>query len=203
MVGQTLASGIIKQGYEVKIGTNHPEKLNEWLTNNETASVGNFSETSSFGEIVVLAIKGTEVENVIKQINQDNFKNKIVIDVTNPLLVEKEGQLPKMSVAYPNSLGSNIQKLLPESKVVKAFNASPSIYMTNPKLQEGNPDLFIAGNHNDAKDTVKKIASNWGWSVIDLGSIEQAYLVEALSMVWINYGFLNNHWTHAFKLLRK
>ena len=50
---------------------------------------------------------------------------------------------------------------------------------------------------------VSQIASQWGWTVNDLGNIEQSYLLEALAMIWIMYGFRNNHWTHAFKLLKK
>ena len=63
--------------------------------------------------------------------------------------------------------------------------------------------MFIVGNDKKAKDEVKKILENFGWAVSDLGEIEQAYLLEALAMIWIRYGFLNNHWTHAWKLLKK
>ena len=51
---------------------------------------------------------------------------------------------------------------------------------------------------------MKALAKQWGWENInDLGSIDNAYLLEALAMVWITYGFANNYWTHAFKLLKK
>jgi hypothetical protein len=44
----------------------------------------------------------------------------------------------------------------------------------------------------------------WGWvGVHDMGDIHQAWLIEALAFLWIQYGFLNKHWTHGFKLLKK
>ena len=108
-----------------------------------------------------------------------------------------------MALGYPDSAGETVQKWLHNAKVVKAFNTVTAAYMTNAKLEEGIPDLFICGNDAGAKKTVTEIANQWGWRVTDIGDIKQSYLLEALAMLWIRYGFLNNHWTHAFKLLRK
>jgi len=204
MVGQALAKGFLKSGYEVKIGTRDVSKLNDFLKEaGNKASVGSFSDTAAFGDMVVLCCKGTAVEDVIRLAGKGNLKSKTVIDVTNPLLFGEEGKPPKMDVSFPGSLGAKIQQLLPDARVVKAFNIVGNAYMCNPKLEEGTPDMFIAGNDAGAKKTVAEIASKWGWPVHDLGGIEQAYLLEALAMVWIQYAFMNNHWTHAFKLLKK
>jgi prophage maintenance system killer protein len=137
----------------------------------------------------------------LEEADKDNFKGKIVIDVTNPLVFLKD--IPELDIAYPNSGGLKIQRMLRDSKVVKAFNTVTAKYMCNPKLEEGIPDLFIAGNDEEAKEIVKGFAEQFGWNVTDIGNIEQSYLLEALAMLWIRYGFLNNHWTHAFKLLKK
>jgi len=199
-VGKSLAEGFLKLGNEVKIGTRDESKLKEFVEG-KNISVGSFSDTASFGEILVLAVKGDVVENVVSIAGKDNFSGKIVIDVTNPLKFEKEGEPPKLFTAFPSSLGKRIQELLPDSKVVKAFNTVTSVYMCNPKLEEGIPDMFIAGN--GGKDKIKDFAEKWGWNVIDVGGIEHAHLLESLAMIWIRYGFMNNYWTHAFKLLKK
>ena len=202
-VGQSLGNGFLKLGYEVKIGTRDPSKLKDWLKNaGKKASVGSFNEPASYGNIIVLCTKWTGTENAINLAGKENFKDKIAIDVTNPLLFEEEGKAPKLALAYPKSAGVIVQKLLPKAKVVKAFNIVTAAYMCNPKLKEGIPDMFIAGN-DEAKKIVTEIASKWGWAVTDLGDIRQSYLLEALAMIWITYGFLNNHWTHAFKLLKE
>ncbi len=205
VVGQTLASGLLKLGHEVCIGTRDSGKLKEWLGKaGNNASTGSFAEAASFGEIAIIATSWMGTENAIKMAGKKNFSGKIVIDVTNPLKFEKEGNPPSFAVAYPNSAGSLIQRWLPDAKVVKAFNIVLAHYMTNPKLQEGAPDLFIAGNDENAKNKVKEIAVAFGWKdVHDLGDIQQAYLVESLAMIMIRYGILNNHWMHSWKLLKK
>lgn len=76
--------------------------------------------------------------------------------------------------------------------------------MINAPREEGVPDLFIAGNDREAKAFVNDIAMQWGWgSVIDIGDISQSFFLEAFAHLWIIYGFKNNNWTHAFKLLKK
>lgn len=204
VVGQSLAAGFLKSGHEVRVGSREPGKLNDWLASaGENASAGSFSDTASFGELIVLCCKGAAVEGVISLAGKENLAGKTVVDVTNHLVFDEEGKPPKLAEAYPHSLGLKVQEMLPESMVVKAFNIVTAAYMCNPRLEEGTPDMFIAGNDQASKDQVKAIAEEWGWPVHDLGGIEQAYLMEALAMLWIRYGFLNNHWTHAFRLLKK
>ena len=201
-VGQQLGLGFLKLGYEVKLGTRDPEKLKDWLKKaGNNASVGSLKDAASFGEIIIICTMWSGTENAINLAGKENFKNKILIDVTNPLVFENE--VPKLALGYPDSAGATIQKWLSDSKVVKAFNIVTANYMTNPKLEEGKPDMFIVGNDKESKKIVSEIITKLGWSVHDLGEIEQAYLLEALAMIWIRYGFLNNHWTHAFKLLKK
>jgi len=206
MVGQQLGLGLIKSGYEVKIGTRNPDKLEEWQKRAGKAGlVGSFAETATFGELMILATKwaNDSTLKVIELAGKKNFKGKVVIDVTNPLEFEAEGKPPYPAVGYPESGGSIVQRWLPESKVVKAFNTITAYYMANPKLEEGIPTLFICGDDKLANDTVARIASNWGWEVIDIGGIAESYLLEALAFLWIRYGFLNNHWKHAFRLMKK
>lgn len=203
VVGKTLASGFLAGGHEAMVGTDHAEKLSDWLKENAGAKTGNFEKTAGFGELAILAVKGTEVESAIESARPENFAGKVIIDVTNPLVFEEDGRPPRLSLGFPHSNGEKIQTLLPRARVVKAFNTMAASYMTNAELQEGTPDMFIAGNDGGAKKIVADIASGWGWPVTDIGDISQAYLLEALAMLWVRYAFLNNHWTHAFKLLKK
>ena len=207
MVGQQLGLGLLKSGHEVKIGTRSPERLNEWRQKaGGKGSVGSFEDAAKFGEMVFLATKWEKgaTENAINMAGIKNFASKIVVDVTNPLIFEAEGQPPKMALGYPLSGGAMVQSWIPQAKVVKAFNIINASIMANPKLKEGTPDLFIAGNDSTAKQAIKDIATKWGWADIhDLGGIEQSYALEALTMIWIIYAFQHNKWGHAFKLLKE
>lgn len=203
-VAQKLGEGFLKLGHEVKLGTRSPDKLKDWQKPlGENSSVGTFQETASFGEIIVFATHGVATLELIKSLEEKTLADKIVIDVTNPLDFSK-GMPPKFTSSPGNSLGEKIQKALPNSKVVKAFNTISAQRMCSPKLEEGDPDLLICGNDENAKAKVKEIAENFGWkSVIDMGDISKAFLLEATAMLWIEYGFKYNHWTHAIKLLKK
>jgi predicted dinucleotide-binding enzyme len=74
--------------------------------------------------------------------------------------------------------------------------------MVQPKLPDGVPDMFIAGNDDSAKAEVKVLLRAFGWrEAIDLGDITASRLLEPLAMIWISYGFRNNYWSHGFSLL--
>ncbi len=204
IVGQQLGLGFIRLGHEVMIGTRDTAKLSDWLkTTGGKGSAGSFEDAAKYGELMVLATSWAGTENALTLSGKENFAVKIVIDVTNPLDFSK-GTPPGFAASPGNSGGEQVQRWLAGSKVVKAFNIINAYTMCNPKLEEGTPDLLIAGNDNDAKKTVASFAEMWGWnSVIDLGDISNAFWLESLTMIWVNYAFKNNQWSHAFKLLRK
>ncbi len=204
VVGQQLGLGFIRLGHEVKIGTRDVSKLAEWLRQaGGNASVGSFKEAAEYGEIIVLATSWAGTENAINLAGKENFSNKILIDVTNPLNFS-QGPPPKLAASYGNSGTEQIQSWLPAARIVKAFNTISAYIMIDPKREEGEPDLFIAGSDEGAKKSVTEFARKFGWkSVIDMGDLSQAYWLETFAMMWIYYGFRFNNWTHAFKLLKK
>ena len=203
-VGQKLGEGFAKAGYNVKLGTRNPDKLEAWQKNaGSNAFIGSFEEAAKFGEMIFLCTKWAGTENAINMAGKNSFSRKIVVDVTNPLLFEKEGEMPKMALAYPESGGKAVQRWLPETKVVKCFNTVTAYKMCDGRFEEGNGTMFLAGNDQNAKKIVSDIAKAWNWDVVDMGSIEEAYLLESIAMAWITYGFRNNHWTHGWKLMRK
>lgn len=202
-VAKVLGNGLLAKGHEVKLGSRTPEKLNDWLEKAQNnASIGTFSEVAEFGEVIFLCTLGNAVQDAIILAGIEKFSNKVIIDVTNPLDFS-QGVPPKFTATVGNSLGEEIQRLIPQAHVVKAFNTISVNIMVNPKLEEGTPTLLISGNNPEAKKTVTTIAEDFGWEVEDLGGIGEAFLIEAQAMLWISYGFKNNHWTHAFKLLKK
>lgn len=205
-VGKALAGGFHKLGYQVTIGSRDPVKLTEWAELFKGAILtGTFEVAAQQSDAIVLATRwaGKATRQAIVMAGKPNFTGKFVIDVTNPIVFQQPGEPPVLDVGFPRSGGELVQKWIPDAHVVKAFNIITASYMTNPKLNEGTPDMLVCGNNDEAKKWVTEIATEWGWPVHDLGKMDQAYLLEALAMIWIRYGFLNNHWNHAFKLLMK
>lgn len=217
IVGRTLAGKLNELGHDVMIGTRNvketlartaPDGMGSppfkmWHSENSDVKLVKFSEAASFGEMLFLATFGDKTSDAIELAGKQNFDNKVVIDTTNPLDFSK-GVPPIFIVTLGNSLGEQIQRFIPNAKVVKAFNTIGAHIMVKPMREEGSPDLFIAGNDDNAKKKFVSLAEQMGWqSIIDLGDISQSYWLEANAMLWINYGFKYNSWNHAFKLLKK
>lgn len=205
IVGQTLGSGFIKYGHQVKIGTSNPNKLSDWLNSSgSNASVGSFTDAASFGEIIVLAVKGTAAISVLEKAGSKNLADKTIIDATNPIEeVPPVNGVLKFFTDQNSSLMEQLQNNYPESNFVKAFSCVGNALMINPDFGGQKPTMFIAGNDDDSKNVVKKILDTFGWEVEDMGKAEAARAIEPLCILWCIPGFLENRWMHAFKLLKK
>jgi 8-hydroxy-5-deazaflavin:NADPH oxidoreductase len=204
IVGQTLANGFLKYGYDVMIGTGDVTKLAEWKANaGKNAAVGSFSEAAVFGDLVVLAVKGTAAAEGIKKAGDVYLAGKTVIDTTNPIAdAPAENGVLKFFTGLDESLMETLQKTYPEIHFVKAFNSVGNSFMVNPRFHGGKPSMFICGNDEGAKAEVTEILDQFGWEIEDMGKVEAARAIEPLCMLWCIPGLLRNEWTHAFKLLK-
>jgi predicted dinucleotide-binding enzyme len=201
-VGTALAKGFAELGYKVIFGTREVEgaKTRAALEAVPGARATAFAEASAAASIAVLAVPWSGMEAVIFTAGPDNLAGKIVIDPSNPL--DFSGDMPTMALGANDSGGELVQRLLPRSHVVKAFNIVTATHMVHPRLPDGTPDMLIAGNDADAKARVAELIRGFGWRApIDVGAIVESRLLEGLAMLWVIYGFRNDHWTHAFSLL--
>ncbi len=203
-VGKALARGFASRSHEVTISSREPEKLQEFVAGqNGRIRAGSFKEAAESGELVVLATLFAGTKHAIELAGPSNFAGKPVIDCTNPLKFE-EGKMPELSIGFDNSAGEEVQRWLPDAKVVKAFNIIGSQFMIDPRLPGGPPTMFIAGNDDGAKKTVTELIESLGWqgAVSDLGGIEESRYLEPMCIVWVHYGIRTGSWSHAFKMLR-
>lgn len=200
-VGRVLAAGFAGLGHEVKIGSRDPQKLAEWAASaGELVSTGTFEEAARFGDLIVLATLGVATAEAIRLAGERHFDGKVVIDTTNPLDFS-QGMPPRLSVGHTDSLGEQIQRQLPNAKVVKAFNTVGNPYMIQPKFPGGPPDMFLCGDDEGAKKIVSQICEHFGWGVIDIGGIDGARHLEPMCVVWVLHGARSGSWKHAFKML--
>ncbi|MBK7308113.1 MAG: NAD(P)-binding domain-containing protein [Chitinophagaceae bacterium] len=207
IVGRVLGSAFIAEGNEVMLGTRNVQKpeVVKWLAENPGAKAGSFEETAAFAEVIVLAASGDIIADVINAGGLQNFNNKVVIDASNPIDHTKppvNGVLPYFTTT-DHSLMEQLQKLLPDTKLVKAFNSVGNAFMYKPDFGGQKPTMFICGNDAEAKKMVTGILDAFGWETEDMGKVEAARAIEPLCILWCLPGILNNRWTHAFKLLKK
>src|SRR5689334_17253758 len=200
-VGQTLAQGFRKHGYDVRIGSRTPAKLADFSS---TSGIGadTFANVAAWADIIVLAVKGTVAEEAIRTAGEANVRGKVVIDTTNPIAEAPPVDGVIQLFTGPNSsLMEQLQKTFPAARFVKAFSSVGAARMVNPSFQSGKPTMFYCGNDADAKSTVAGILDQFGWERLDLGTATAARAIEPLAQLWCIPGFRENKWTHAFKVL--
>lgn len=202
MVGEALARGFLRYGYEVMIASGNPTKLQELTGKIMGVKTGSFSEAAEFGEIIVLCVKGSAAESVVKSIAKE-LSGKIILDTTNPISETPpvKGVL-QLFTSSSESLMERLQKIAPAAQFVKAFSCIGAAFMVSPVFQGQKPTMFICGNNSGAKNETEAILLQFGWEIEDMGDAESARAIEPLVMLWCLPGFRENRWTHAFKLLK-
>ncbi len=206
MVGQTIGSKLIQLGHKVRIGsrTEKNEKSAQWVAaNGPRASYGTFADAAAFGEILFNCTAGVASLQALEMAGVANLRGKILIDVANPLDFS-HGLPPSLAVCNTDSLGEQIQRAFPETRVVKTLNTVNCNVMVNPALVPGAHDMFLCGNDPEAKAVVTRILKEWfGWeSVLDLGDISAARALEMVLPLWVRLWAILQAPNFGFKVVR-
>ena len=191
IVGDTIGSKLIELGHSVAMGSrtiNNEKALAFVAKHNGKAIEGTFADAAAYGEIIFKCTKGSGSIDALKMAGDNNLKDKIIVDISNPLDFSK-GMPPFLTISNTNSLGEEIQKAFPTAKVVKTLNTMNCGLMVHPdSLNNGDHDTFICGNDANAKDKVIEILKSIGWSdkhIIDLGDITAARGTEMYLALWV------------------
>lgn len=201
-VAKVLGGGFLRHGHDVMMGTRDPAKLADWAKQNPKGSAGTFADAAKFAELVVLAVKGTAAADALRAAGAGNLAGKPVIDATNPIAdAPPVNGVLKFFTTHDDSLMERLQREFPAARFVKGFNSVGSGRMVNPQYAGGKPTMFICGNDDAAKQTVRGVLDQFGWETADMGKVESARAIEPLCMLWCVRGFLRNEWSHAFQLL--
>lgn len=200
-VAQTLASGLLKHGHEVMVGTRDVGKLKDWAAANLKGNIGTFAQAAAFGQGVVLAVKGSAASSALSLAGAENLAGKTIIDATNPIAdAPPVNGVLKFYTTLDDSQMERLQREFAAAHFVKAFNSAGAAQMVNPKYAT-RPTMFICGNDDGAKKIVTGILDQFGWETADMGKAESARAIEPLCMLWCIRGFTQNKWDHAFKML--
>jgi hypothetical protein len=158
----------------------------------EVSRVG--SEISS--DVVIFTVPFGVVDQVVKQ--NKHLNGKIIVDATNPLNATYDG----LATPADSSAAEEIARLLPEARIVKAFNTTFAGTLAAGEVAGQPLDVFIAGDDAKAKGTVAKLVEAGGLNAIDAGPLQRARQLEALAFLGIQLQFtLGTQFMSAWKLV--
>jgi 8-hydroxy-5-deazaflavin:NADPH oxidoreductase len=193
LVGKHLSAGLSQRGYSVTLGTRDASKLEQFGVDYPDIRLESYADAARFGDIIILAVSFEGMTSALELAGTDTLSSKVVIDLSNPL--EFSTGKPALALGWNTSAGESVQTWLPEAHVVKAFSACGRNSMLDPKgTIGGEPEMPIAGNNPEAKQTVSRLLQGLGWTVVDLGDITMSRLIEPLTLIGILDNFKTG-WT--------
>ena len=148
----------------------------------------NAAHAAQAAELIILAVPFAEVGNVASQLGSA-ASGKIVIDATNALS-------PTMELAVDTSTTSGaeeLQKKLPEARVVKAFNTTFASAMATGQINGEKLAGLVAADDAEAKTQVLGLVQELGFDPIDAGPLSAARLLEPLALLNIKLGFVQGY----------
>jgi NADPH-dependent F420 reductase len=176
-------------------GAKLAEELTSSAQNGATVAVKEVGSPTD--DVVILAVPYPEVAAIAKQYG-DKLDGKVVVDITNPIDFNTFQLIPA-----PDSSGAEeVAKLLPNSKVVKAFNTTFAGTLLSGEV-DGKPlDVFIAGDDKAAKEAVSKLVSDAQLRPVDVGALSNARHLEGFTLLHMSLQEqLGTGWMSAIKIL--
>jgi predicted dinucleotide-binding enzyme len=180
-VGSALARGLKRAGHEVRAVGEDPAAIRD---------------VAAWGEVVILAVPFGAIDDVVKTAGEA-LSGKTVVDVTNAL-----DDNMNLAIGHTTSGAEELQKKLPRSKVVKAFNTVFAQHMDTGKLGDKPLTAFVAGDDAAAKKTVLELARQIGFDAVDAGPTKNARLLEPFGFFNIQLGYGLNMGTQIGFTLR-
>ncbi|MEA2607884.1 MAG: 8-hydroxy-5-deazaflavin:NADPH oxidoreductase [Chloroflexota bacterium] len=196
-VGRALATSFTRAGHQVVLASRDPEHAGEVAAATGARSASSSAEAAASAELVVLAIPFASAGDVATEI-REAVAGKPVIDVTNRISFGTNGA----EIDTSSSNAEEIAALLPDAKVVKAFNTLFAPSQADPILDGVQLDGFVAGDDLDAKRLVIALIDSIGLDPIDVGPLARARQLEGLAFLNMTLQMANNGaWRSAWKLV--
>ena len=196
-VGSAVARAAVQTGHEVMLTAVDADKARQVASQVGATAGASNADAVRDADVVVLAVPFAAVRSVAEEI-RDATAGKIVIDPINPLKADYSGL-----ATGERSAAEELQELLPDAAVVKAFNTVLASKQAEPTADEGMVlDGFYAGNDGKAKGIVAGWLSVIGYRPIDAGDLSAARALEHMAFLNISLNARNNwSWQTGWKLL--
>ena len=203
-MGAAISKSLSKGNYRLLLCANNQDKVQALVqqikSGQPSADVEalDCSVQASWEADVIIAAVPYEAEKEVAEKIKEMANQKIVISIANPLNSTYDG----LVTAPDTSAAEELQKLLPHSKVVKAFNTTFAADFSTPIIDGKQVDAFIAGNDEEALQTVTELVTTAGFNPIIAGDLSVSRTLENMQLLLIQLGMKYNYnWLAGWKIL--
>ena len=180
-VGSALAGAFTRAGHNVTVTARDLEHARAVAATTGATLADSNAAAAAAGEVVVLATPFSAAPEIAADITAV-ARGKVVVDVSNRMSFGPAG--PEIDTTTSNA--EELARLLPDARVVKAFNTLNVAQMTDPETAGGPITIMLAGDNAEAKATVATLVTGMGLEVLDVGGLEYAHVLEEMLVLWAN-----------------
>jgi predicted dinucleotide-binding enzyme len=176
-IGSAVARAAIASGHSVVLSNSRePQTLADLVaTLGPRARAATPAEAAQAGDVVVVTIP----LKALAHVPVDPLVGTIVID-TNNYYPQRDGQIPALD-DESTTTAELLQRHLPASRVVKAFNHIIAAQIETDGTPAGTPNrraLAIAGDDAAAKATVADLLDQFGFDTVDAGPLAEGWRIQ-------------------------
>jgi predicted dinucleotide-binding enzyme len=188
-MGAALGKLWAKAGHQVIFSYSRDEdKLREIATSaGMTAKAGTIQAAVAESDVILLAVWLPSLEEALH--TAGSLAGKIIITCVSGLQPDFTGQTIGLETDLKISVAETIQQLVPNAKVVEAFNTTFAEIIASDSRQFGSdfPSVFYCGNDIEAKQIVAGLIEECGYEAVDAGNLIVARTLETLATAWVQF----------------
>lgn len=205
-MGSAITKSIAKGPYRLLLMSNDAGKLQKLQSDMlkefpdaEAEVIQTLIDARWKADIFILAVPYAAEAAIVPDI-KDLAEGKIVISITNPINKDLSGLVTQPGT----SAAEELQKLLPQSKVVKAFNTTFAADFTHPVIDGKQVDSFIAGDDEQSVKTVSEMIKTAGFNPVIAGGLSVSRTLEHMQLLLMQLGLKYNYnWLAGWKILHQ
>ncbi len=196
-VGRALAASFVRAGHSVTIASRDPEDAGTVAAATGARVANSNLEAVAKAQTVVIATPFTSAPEIAAEIGEA-VRGKIVVDATNRMSFGPDG--PAIDTTTSNA--EELAALLPEARVVKAFNTLFASHQDDPIAEGIQLDGYVAGDDEAAKAVVLELVGSIGLDPVDVGPLARARQLEGLAFLNITLNIVHGGtWQSGWKLV--
>jgi predicted dinucleotide-binding enzyme len=182
LMGGKLGTLFARAGHEVVFSYARNEQKLKMLARDAKgkARVGTPREAAQEADAVLLAVHWSRIEDVLNQAG--DLSNKLIVTCSLPMNDDNS----ELVVAQTSSGAEELAKMMPNARVVSAFNTVPSEVLFSvfeARRNAAGPSLVYCGDDSSSKSIAAELIRDVGFDPVDAGPLRIARYTEPFALL--------------------